>query len=66
MHSCFNARFGRRKSWIVPVQFITAAMLVFCARRIEVLYEAADVASLTWLFLLFVFLAATQDIAVDG
>lgn len=64
--SCFSARFGRRKSWIVPVQLITAAMLICCSGHINKLYEAADVTSLTSLFFVFVFMAATQDIAVDG
>lgn len=64
--SCFSARMGRRKSWIVPVQLVTASMLVLCAGWINTLFEAADVASLTALFTVFVFLSATQDIAVDG
>ncbi|KAG2434741.1 hypothetical protein HXX76_007630 [Chlamydomonas incerta] len=57
---------GRRKSWIVPIQLLTAALLLGCAGWIQRLYEAADVVSLTGLFLVFVFLMATQDIAVDG
>eukprot|EP00198_Chlamydomonas_reinhardtii_P003051 XP_001692387.1 flagellar/basal body protein [Chlamydomonas reinhardtii] len=57
---------GRRKSWIVPIQLLTAALLLGCAGWIQQLYEAADVVSLTGLFLVFVFLMATQDIAVDG
>ncbi|KAG2442242.1 hypothetical protein HYH02_009726 [Chlamydomonas schloesseri] len=57
---------GRRKSWIVPIQLLTAALLLGCANWIQELYEAADVVSLTALFLVFVFLMATQDIAVDG
>ncbi|GAX76176.1 hypothetical protein CEUSTIGMA_g3620.t1 [Chlamydomonas eustigma] len=64
--SCFSSNFGRRKSWIIPVQLITAAMLIFCSQHIESLYKAADVSNLTLLFTLFVFMAATQDIAVDG
>jgi len=64
--SCFSPRLGRRKSWIVPVQLITAAMLIFMAGWISALYDAADVNSLTLVFLVFVFMAATQDIAVDG
>lgn len=58
--SCYSASFGRRKSWIVPVQLATAAMLVACAGLIQRLFDAADVNALTALFLVFVFLAATQ------
>lgn len=64
--SCFSPRLGRRKSWILPVQLAIAMVLVVCAGRIQDMYEAADVLGLTWTFVGVVFLAATQDIAVDG
>jgi PAT family acetyl-CoA transporter-like MFS transporter 1 len=56
----------RRKSWIVPIQLLSALLLISSASWIEARYEAADVTSLTCLFFVFVLLAATQDIAVDG
>ena len=64
--SIFSTRIGRRKSWIIPVQFAIAAVLILMAGPIERMYEAADVSSLTVTFFAIVFLAATQDIAVDG
>ncbi|KAF8059178.1 hypothetical protein HT031_005350 [Scenedesmus sp. PABB004] len=64
--SVFSARLGRRKSWIVPVQLASAALLVGSAGWIQARFEAGAVAPLTALFFFFVLLAATQDIAVDG
>ena len=55
-----SARIGRRKSWIIPVQLVTAGMLILCSGTIQKLYEAADVSALTSLFTVFVFMAATQ------
>eukprot|EP00878_Enallax_costatus_P023000 GHUV01024444.1.p1 GENE.GHUV01024444.1~~GHUV01024444.1.p1 ORF type:complete len:287 (+),score=81.65 GHUV01024444.1:243-1103(+) len=64
--SCYSAAFGRRKSWIVPVQLASAALLIVCGGWIQQQYEAGAVTPLTVLFFFFVLLAATQDIAVDG
>ncbi|KAI8473191.1 MAG: acetyl-coenzyme A transporter 1-domain-containing protein [Monoraphidium minutum] len=61
-----SRRFGRRKSWIVPIQLASAALLVMSASWIEARVDDGDVVSLTALFFAFVLLAATQDIAVDG
>lgn len=58
--SVYSAGFGRRKSWIVPVQLISAALLMFSADWIQTQYEAGAVAPLTVLFFFFVLLAATQ------
>ncbi|KAG2491940.1 hypothetical protein HYH03_009673 [Edaphochlamys debaryana] len=64
--SVYSRKLGRRKSWIVPIQLLTAWLLVGSAEWVQALFEAADVWALTGLFLVFVFLMATQDIAVDG
>ncbi|EFJ47264.1 hypothetical protein VOLCADRAFT_81605 [Volvox carteri f. nagariensis] len=64
--SLYSRWLGRRKSWIVPIQLITAYLLITCADWIQSLYDQADVGTLTWLFGVVVFLMATQDIAVDG
>ncbi|WIA38680.1 hypothetical protein OEZ86_001986 [Tetradesmus obliquus] len=64
--SVYSAAFGRRKSWIVPVQLASAALLICGAGWIQQQYEAGAVVPLTVLFFFFVLLAATQDIAVDG
>lgn len=54
-----SARFGRRKSWIVPMQ-VGLCACAFTAARVE-----APV-TLVALILVMNLLAATQDIAVDG
>jgi predicted MFS family arabinose efflux permease len=58
----FGASFGRRKSWIVPLQLLTAVVLL-------VLAAVGGFASMPLLIgavLLLNLLAATQDIATDG
>ncbi|KAJ9530273.1 hypothetical protein QJQ45_023560, partial [Haematococcus lacustris] len=64
--SLYSTRLGRRKTWIVPIQLLTAAGLFFCAPLVGSLYEAARIGPLTAIFFGLVLLAATQDIAVDG
>lgn len=64
--SCYNLRLGRRKSWIVPVQLASAALLLLSADWADKQLQAARVGTITALFCFLVMLAATQDIAVDG
>jgi len=62
--------FGRRKTWIVPMQLAIGVLLLLSGPRIDAWLGAGDgspdVDTLTRLFFGFYFLAATQDIAVDG
>lgn len=64
----FNRRFGRRKSWIVPVQTISSLVLLYLGTTAEILLEDAEnnLGTITLMFFVLVFLCATQDIAVDG
>jgi len=74
--SVYSSTFGRRKTWIVPAQAAIGTLLLFSSRHMDALLgpigsgmaDAAttDVGTLTMLFFTFYFLAATQDIAVDG
>eukprot|EP01024_Parvocaulis_polyphysoides_P008612 TRINITY_DN1256_c1_g2_i1.p2 TRINITY_DN1256_c1_g2~~TRINITY_DN1256_c1_g2_i1.p2 ORF type:complete len:302 (+),score=32.11 TRINITY_DN1256_c1_g2_i1:177-1082(+) len=64
--SVYNYTFGRRKSWIIPIQIMSAAMLIICADWAEEQLQLAHVEKITFLFFFLVLLAATQDIAVDG
>lgn len=68
----WSQRFGRRKSWIAPIQTISGMSLIWLGARISSMMSAAgenDGAGVWhftgWWFLL-VLLCATQDIAVDG
>ncbi|XP_059019683.1 acetyl-coenzyme A transporter 1 isoform X2 [Mustela lutreola] len=63
--------FGRRKSWLVPTQYILGLFMIYLSTQVDRLLgntdgRTPDVVALTVTFFLFEFLAATQDIAVDG
>ena len=94
-------RFGRRKSWLVPMQYLIGLFLILFSNYVHLLLEgpnapithfdsaqvvtsgqaqsmvttptplsnaatASDIYMLTFIFFMFTFMAATQDIAVDG
>ena len=69
----FFTRIGRRKSWLVPTQYLIGAFMLVFSFYVPQLIGNADDAShepniwlLTCIFFPLNFLAATQDIAVDG
>lgn len=80
--SCYLYRIGRRKTWLVPVQFLTGGLMIYGAKFINTWMgngsssngvadaNAAatmpDVSTLSTFFFILYFLMATQDIAVDG
>ncbi|KAJ3050751.1 hypothetical protein HK097_008253 [Rhizophlyctis rosea] len=66
--SLYLPSIGRRKSWIVPIQALLGiSMLVLGGGIDETLkQEQLPVRALGLTFTFFVFLCATQDIAVDG
>ncbi|RLN88483.1 hypothetical protein BBJ28_00024491 [Nothophytophthora sp. Chile5] len=69
--SLYNERFGRRKSWLIPVQFTCAALMVGGSWFMSDLLGEGEgqkphVLYLTAFFFVLYFMMATQDIAVDG
>jgi len=74
--SCFLARFGRRKSWLVPAQCGIGITMLVTSQFVEQILGkeatdtepgvAPDVTTLTAIFFILNLLAATQDVAVDG
>ncbi|KAG8704399.1 hypothetical protein FRC09_003546 [Ceratobasidium sp. 395] len=66
--SIFSPTIGRRKSWIVPMQFIIGSLMLWMSLNVQAIMDVPepDVHKLTFIFTSLVFLAATQDIAVDG
>jgi len=73
--SVYLAKFGRRKSWLVPVQYLIGITMLILSQYVDYFLGIAenpkdntppDVTSLTALFFILNFLAATQDVAVDG
>ena len=68
--SVYLKKFGRRKSWLVPVQFLIGILMLSLGLTAQHLIyniqSPKDIIQLTFIFGMFTFLAATQDIAVDG
>ena len=66
--SLFIKKFGRRKTWLVPVQYFIGITMFILAQNVDFYLDqdVPDVFSLTCMFFFLNFLAATQDIAVDG
>lgn len=68
--SLFFESIGRRKSWLVPVQYLIGIFMYTFSDYLHemmeqtVTYSKADIYTLTAIFFMFTFLAATQDIAV--
>lgn len=59
---------GRRKTWLVPTQYLIGLFMLVLSSNIDrwVGANEPNIGFLTLLFFLLNFLAATQDIAVDG
>ena len=68
--SIYSRSFGRRKSWLVPVQYTIGVTMMLLSYTVDGLMGDGglppNVFLLTIFFLFLHFLAATQDIAVDG
>jgi len=73
--SCFIKSFGRRKSWLVPIQYLIGVTMYVLSLNVNYyLGDSVDgeeirepnLTMLTAMFFFLNFLAATQDIAVDG
>lgn len=68
--SCYSQRFGRRKSWLVPVQYLIGSFMVLLSFHVNQWlgdeHTPANIGVLAAVFFLMTFLAATQDIVVDG
>ncbi|RVE64575.1 hypothetical protein OJAV_G00127140 [Oryzias javanicus] len=65
----YFSRFGRRKSWLVPTQYLLGFFMLYLSFTVNSLLQSEkgpNVVSLTAVFFMLAFLAATQDIAVDG
>lgn len=68
----WSKRFGRRKSWITPVQVVAGLAMIYMGGRIEDMMKkagangGAGVWNFTYWWFILVFFCATQDIAVDG
>ena len=57
---------GRRKSWILPLQLASAAIMIQYSAWVEKMLINGEAVAVTAYFFVLVLFAATQDIAVDG
>ena len=68
--SIYSNRFGRRKSWLIPTQYMIGSTMILLSYYINSMIGTEgvvpNVAILTVVFFLLYTCAATQDIAVDG
>ncbi|KAL3862609.1 hypothetical protein ACJMK2_008565 [Sinanodonta woodiana] len=71
--SVFIKWFGRRKTWLVPTQYLIGIFMLVLSSYVNTFLGTEDSGSgkvdiifLTFIFFMLNFLAATQDIAVDG
>lgn len=59
-------RFGRRQTWLLPIQVILGILLIILSFYIESLISQLRMILLTILVFCVLFLTASQDICVDG
>ncbi|XP_050438632.1 acetyl-coenzyme A transporter 1-like [Adelges cooleyi] len=67
--SLYVTKIGRRKSWLLPVQYLLGTFFLYTAVHFDSWIGTEgkpQVAIITFVFFCTNFLAATQDIAVDG
>lgn len=71
--SLYSKQIGRRKSWLIPTQLGIGLFMLVLSHSVNSLLsndansgEGPNIQLLTVIFIMLNFLAATQDIAVDG
>ena len=66
--SIYLKKWGRRRSWIIPIQTLSGIMLIFLGGVINKYIEEPKnhLILITTVFFILVLCCATQDIAVDG
>ncbi|CAL8125309.1 unnamed protein product [Orchesella dallaii] len=64
--SLYVSKFGRRKTWLVPMQYLLGIFMICLSFSVNNLIDNGGIYKITGVFFALNFLAATQDIAVDG
>ncbi|XP_050297241.1 acetyl-coenzyme A transporter 1 [Anthonomus grandis grandis] len=68
--SLFSSKMGRRKTWLIPTQYLIGLFMLILSMYVDQWlgdkHTPPNIGFLTILFFALNFLAATQDIAVDG
>ena len=66
LDSYFSNSFGKRKTYIVPFNYILSILLLVLSFRVEALIETKQLEVLTLFGLLCIFILSIEDIAADG
>lgn len=68
--SVFSQRFGRRKTWLIPTQYLMGFFMLLLSSHVNQWLGSKtikpNIEMLTIIFFVLNVLAATQDIVVDG
>ncbi|XP_025406915.1 acetyl-coenzyme A transporter 1-like isoform X2 [Sipha flava] len=67
--SFYVKKIGRRKSWLIPIQFLMGSCFFYISNNINELLpetEKPNIPKLVYVFFITTFMIATQDIVVDG
>lgn len=68
--SVFSQTIGRRKTWMIPTQYLIGIFMLLLSSHVDQWLgdenSSPNIGMLTVMFFFLNFLAATQDIAVDG
>lgn len=62
----FFPNFGRKKSWIVPSQYLLVILLFIMSFSIEGLIEGHNTTAITWVGIILFCALAIQDVALDS
>lgn len=62
----FSEKFGKRKTYIIPCQYLLAFLFLLSGFFIEEIIEEKRILALTIIGFVMIMMAALQDIAVDG
>jgi PAT family acetyl-CoA transporter-like MFS transporter 1 len=66
LDAIYISRIGRRKTWLIPIQFLIGIMLFILSFYLTTLIEQLKITLLTCIFFFIYVLLASQDICVDG
>ena len=66
LDAIYITRFGRRKTWLIPLQFSIGITLILLSVSLITLVEQLKIKFLTCIFFFIYFLLASQDTCVDG
>ena len=66
LDAIYISRIGRRKTWLIPMQFLIGVTLFILSFYLTTLIEELKIKLIAFIFFCIHFLLSCQDIAVDG